>query len=191
MRAGLVLTGGSDPTSSGTGLREGRWMVPTSGREALGASRRSLWTHRPRQHGMNRHDRGCRPQQAREPPSKPGSTPVPLDEERFEAALETWRREHDLARRRVERADTQASTLMAVAVTAVVAAAAVIGPTVDSLSGGAIAGALRRATVRWRRCGHRPARAHPFSSGPNGQTAAGDAVLKSHPRPPTDLPETR
>jgi hypothetical protein len=62
--------------------------------------------------------------------------------ERFEAALETWRREHDLARRRVEHADTQASTLMAVAVTAVVAAAALIGPTFDSLSGGAVVGAL-------------------------------------------------
>jgi hypothetical protein len=64
-----------------------------------------------------------RPQQPRETSPEPEPTPVPLDEERFEAALETWRREHDLARRRVEHADTQASTLMAVAVTAVVAAA--------------------------------------------------------------------
>lgn len=83
-----------------------------------------------------------RSQQARETPCEPEPTPVPLDEERFEAALETWRREHDLARTLVEHADTQASTLMAVAVTAVVAAAALIGPTVDSLSGGAVAGAL-------------------------------------------------
>jgi hypothetical protein len=81
---------------------------------------------------------GGRSQQACRTPS--GREPA-LDE-RFEPALETWRREHDLARRRVEHADTQASTLMAVAVTAVVAAAALIGPTFDSLSGGAIAGAL-------------------------------------------------
>jgi hypothetical protein len=83
-----------------------------------------------------------RSQQARETPPEPELTSVPLDEERFDAALDTWRREHDLARRRVEHADTQASTLMAVAVTAVVAAAALIGPTVDRLSGVAIAGAL-------------------------------------------------
>jgi hypothetical protein len=85
---------------------------------------------------------GGRPQQAGGTPSGRAPTPASLDEERFEPTLETWRREHDLARRRVEHADTQASTLMAVAVTAVVAAAALIGPTVDSLSGGAIAGAL-------------------------------------------------
>ena len=82
------------------------------------------------------------PQQASETPPEPEPTLAPLGEERFEAALETWRREHDLARRRVEHADTQAATLMAVAVTAVVAAAALIGPTADSLSGGAVAGAL-------------------------------------------------
>jgi hypothetical protein len=64
---------------------------------------------------------------------KEGDGRSTLGDDVFEAALDAWRREHDLWRRRVERADDQASALLAVDITALGALATVVGVVLDGL----------------------------------------------------------